>query len=1354
MAAALAAGQERARQIDGVIEQTYSLAAERRLGEALLTIDAAIAKFGNEIALTERKREIEFERELADYSASLQKTIEEARRLLAERPHEAVALLEEAKFQYPGESDLSGIALRGARCDRGRRGAGFCFATLSQIAALEVAEEFEAAMALVATTVARYPTNAGLQAAAERLPQELQEQRRRRMLASWIDRIELAIRSGDWTHAAVECQDAARAFPGEETLAPFPAKIEEVRQAEIQLLQLRVHASLRQQDLDDAERQIGAAREIFPQEPVWQDLWRECQSRKQYRDKLSLARDARIRKDHALAEQILGPLLADAPDEDAADLLGEVVAERRAIEETARREEEEAHLERARAAVAKGRAEAASLARRADYRAVITLLEELASQYPTHPEIQQDRETAVHEWERQRREEEEQAQRRVQAIAAARQEAAALLGNGEAEAAVAILDRLGAEYPDATDLAKDREAAVGEWERQRREAEKARQQRKQAIAAARQEASELLRNGEAEAAVAILDRLGAEYPDATDIRQDREAAAHEWERQQREAEKARQQREHAIAAARQEASELLRNGQAQAAVAILDRLGAEYPDAIDIRQDREAAAHEWERQRREAEKARQQREQAIAAGRQEASELLRNGEAEAAVAILDRLGAEYSDATDLAKDREAAEGEWERQRREEEEQAQRRVQAIAAARQEAAALLGNGEAEAAVAILDRLGAEYPDATDLAKDREAAVGEWERQRREAEKARQQREQAIAAARQEASELLRNGEAEAAVAILDRLGAEYPDATDIRQDREAAAHEWERQQREAEKARQQREQAIAAGRQEASELLRNGEAEAAVAILDRLGAEYPDATDIRQDREAAAHEWERQQREAEKARQQREQAIAAGRQEAAALLGNGEAEAAVAILDRLGAEYSDATDLAKDREAAEGEWERQRREAEERVQAIAAARQEAAALLGNGEAEAAVAILDRLGAEYPDAIDIRQDREAAVGEWERQQREAEKARQQREQAIAAARQEASELLRNGQAEAAVAILDRLGAGYPDAIDIRQDREAAAHEWERQQREAEKARQQREHAIAAGRQEASELLGNGEAEAAVAILDRLGAEHPDAIDIRQDREAAAHEWERQQREAEKARQQREHAIAAARQEASELLRNGQAQAAVAILDRLGAEYPDAIDIRQDREAAAHEWERQQREAEKARQQREQAIAAARQEAAALLGKGQAQAAVAILDRLGAEYPDATDIRQDREAAAHEWERQQRERERAAIAEGRAKAAILVQQGNHTTAVALLDQLAKQYPNNSKILKDREAAWREWERLQREAEEQARRGAGTGGCCREQERSRQTDAEWRLSSSARVSEPPSCAVPRQFRH
>jgi serine/threonine-protein kinase len=838
VAGALAAAQERAHQINCVVEETQLLAADGRLDEAILAIDRAISEFGNEVVLAERKSNLEFERARAEYAAGLRKTLAEGQRLLTEdRPGEAMALLEEAKFRFPGDTVLAAL-LSSARVAReAAKERSFVSQTLSQVAALEAVEQFGPAMALVEPARERYPANADLRLVANLLQQKLQEQEHRRLVGLRVGNIEAAIQSGDWERAVIECQDAVRLFPGDAALSLFPARIQEGRrQFEIQMLQVRVQASLRQQGLDEAERELAAVREIFSQEAVWQDLWRECQSLKQYRDNLDLAETARARKDYAHAEEILRPLRVGAPDKRAANLLGEVVAERRAAEEDARREEEdrrrreavEARRDRERAAVAKGRAEAADLARKADYPAAIALLEQLAGQYPGEAGIEQDSEAARREWERQRREAEEHARR--QAVSAGRQEAGELLHDGDLQGAIALLDRLAAEFPDAIEIRQDREAAARERERQQCEAEE--HARQPAISAGRHQAAELLQSGDSQGAIAILDRLSAQFPDAIEIRQDREAAQREVERQRREAEE--QARQQVISAGRQEATELLNSGDSQAAVALLDRLGSQYPDNPEIRQDREAAQREVERQLREAEEqARRQREQAISTGRQQAAELLQNGDLQGALAILYRLGVDYPDATEIRQDRDTAWREWGRQRREAEEEARhRRQQVIAAGRQEAAELLRNGDARGAIAALDRLAAEYPGDIEIGQDREAARREWERQQREAEEqVRRERElAAIAQGRDEAAGLVRIEDYHAACALLDRLALQFPGNPDIEQDRKAAAEAINLRHLEAEERARRALAAVSARRREPGEFANQRRADASTAEAD--------------------------------------------------------------------------------------------------------------------------------------------------------------------------------------------------------------------------------------------------------------------------------------------------------------------------------------------------------------------------------------------------------------------------------------------------------------------------------------------------------------------------------------------
>ncbi|MDR3719921.1 MAG: tetratricopeptide repeat protein, partial [Bryobacteraceae bacterium] len=683
-----------------------------------------------------------------------------------------------------------------------------------EAAALELAGQFETALARVDAALAQYPGNADLPSLAGRLRQKLEEQGRSRMLASRVGRIEAAIHAGNWDLAEAEWQDARRVLPAEEALAQFPGAIQEGKhRAHMRSLQGRVEDSLNRQDVDDAERQLSAASEAFPEESVWQTLRSDCLRLRQYLESLASAENARGRKEYELAGRILTPLLAGAPDRCAARLLDEVNAARRAAEEEASRVEEErrrradegARRKRERAAIAKGRAQAAALVRKADYPAAIALLDRLAGEYPDAMEIRRDLDAAKLELQTRQREAEEQARLlREQALAARREEAAKLLRDGDPPGALALLDRMNLEFPDVIEIRQDRETIAGELDRQRREAEeRTRRLREQAIAAGRQEADTLLSAGDALGAMALLDRLAKEYPEVSAIRRDREAAARTEERLRREAEdQARREREReVVAAGRAQAAALLREGNHQSAIALLIQLAAEYPENLGLQSDREAARRDWERQQREAEEeTRRRREHSIATGRQEAAESLRNGDAPGAIAILDRLIADYPEAIEIRHDREAAVAEGERQRREAEERAlrERERQAIQAGRAQAAALAGAGSHQAAIALLDQLAAQYPGDPQIREDRQVAWLAWEKLRSEAEEqARRERElAAILQGRGDAARFVQDGDYQAASALLDRLALQFPGNPDIEQDRKSAVEALERQHSEAE------------------------------------------------------------------------------------------------------------------------------------------------------------------------------------------------------------------------------------------------------------------------------------------------------------------------------------------------------------------------------------------------------------------------------------------------------------------------------------------------------------------------------------------------------------------------------
>jgi serine/threonine-protein kinase len=320
-----------------------------------------------------------------------------------------------------------------------------------------------AALQFLERTGAPYPDNADLRIVVERLRGELREKERQQGIEQSRSRIDEAIRREEWETAARECEDALGKFPGEQALLGVPARIEQARRtAALRSLSAHIRASLEAWDLEEAERRLNSSRDEFSGEAAWQQLLAAFERRRKYRIGMALAKDARSAGDYAAAEEILRPLLADAPDDDAGLLLNAVQAQRRAVEECARQR-----------AIADGRAEAAGLAQAGDYSGALAILDRLESQYPDETEIRRDREDFRQQLQRQRREAEEEAlrERERAEIANARSEAARLLNSGDPQRAWAVLDRLGQRYPDSPEIARDRDSVARELERQRRDAE-------------------------------------------------------------------------------------------------------------------------------------------------------------------------------------------------------------------------------------------------------------------------------------------------------------------------------------------------------------------------------------------------------------------------------------------------------------------------------------------------------------------------------------------------------------------------------------------------------------------------------------------------------------------------------------------------------------------------------------------------------------------------------------------------------------------------------------------------------------------------------------------------------------------
>jgi DNA-directed RNA polymerase beta subunit len=215
---------------------------------------------------------------------------------------------------------------------------------------------------------------------------------------------------------------------------------------------------------------------VFSQEPVWISLRELLLRRQEYRSALSRAEKACADRDFGAAKKILEEIRKDAPDGQA-NRLHEIVCKdlrRLETEERAQREREAARI----AAEEKLRREA--------------------------EELKQSRRNAA----------EQTRKKREIAIAEGRQRAAALAREGDFLGAIRVLERLGKQYPNSSELRREMEIASRELIYQREAGERegdpkdsTGKRRVQQFEKIGRETVDLLRKGEFSGAFTILKQV-------------------------------------------------------------------------------------------------------------------------------------------------------------------------------------------------------------------------------------------------------------------------------------------------------------------------------------------------------------------------------------------------------------------------------------------------------------------------------------------------------------------------------------------------------------------------------------------------------------------------------------------------------------------------------------------------------------------------------------------------------------------------------------------------------------------------------------------------------------------------------
>lgn len=325
-------GRDRAESIAEVIETSRRLSGEERFEEALETLDAAVARYGDEPSLAALQRETEEQWRGAQATAAVRLVLEEAEWLIGrDRPDLAAEFLREKS----SGSSHPDVARRLAEIEallpawekrRAVRDA------LARIAALEAVEQWSAALTVVEEAIEASPDEAELKKAAERLRHRLKERERERRLGRRLEIISQKMAAQAWPQAFSMIEAARREFPDSPELASLLAEVQgALRRAECESVVSEVRQWLGDGDTGQAEEALRRGLEALGEEPALQALRDEVAAEERYLEDFRTAQVHFGRRRFREAEAVL-ETLADRGRPDASALL-ESVRKARAAEE-------------------------------------------------------------------------------------------------------------------------------------------------------------------------------------------------------------------------------------------------------------------------------------------------------------------------------------------------------------------------------------------------------------------------------------------------------------------------------------------------------------------------------------------------------------------------------------------------------------------------------------------------------------------------------------------------------------------------------------------------------------------------------------------------------------------------------------------------------------------------------------------------------------------------------------------------------------------------------------------------------------------------------------------------------------
>jgi hypothetical protein len=287
----------------------------------------------------------------------------------------AIDVLDSGIAQYPSDSGL----LEDRRALVLRLETNFVNRAVLGIAELQARRDWKAAINTAEEALKRYPDNAELQKALQRIREASEDEQRRSAVGQLVRDIHAAIDARNWSEAEQALKTARGNFPGEGIFDQVAQTLTAARQqAEIDAAVETIRGALAANQLDRALRELATGKKRFPEEEVWRALDEELERYQAYEKALWSASELDRKGKHEQAEAVLRDLISKGGLDSRAALQLQTVAEHRASKERQRSLEE-------------GKSEAARLEKAGRLPETLGLLDHLCAQYPADAELAEQR---------------------------------------------------------------------------------------------------------------------------------------------------------------------------------------------------------------------------------------------------------------------------------------------------------------------------------------------------------------------------------------------------------------------------------------------------------------------------------------------------------------------------------------------------------------------------------------------------------------------------------------------------------------------------------------------------------------------------------------------------------------------------------------------------------------------------------------------------------------------------------------------------------------------------------------------------------------------------------------------------